>query len=534
MPENGNLVEIRGVTKQYPGVTALDKVDFTIKKGETHVLVGENGAGKSTLVKILCGAQIPEECERFLFDGAPVVIRSPKDSIDLGIAAIQQQFSVVEEMTVGDNLFLGREFTDALGGVNARMTEREARKILAEMGVDINPLTMVRHLNASNQQVVEICKALSQRPKLLIMDEPTSGLTHEETRRLFEILARLRERGITILYISHRLEEVFEVGDRVTVLRNGLNVLEANLSDLNHGQLTKAIVGQDLARRYPKEDAEIGPVALSVQELRNDSTRPALQNISFDVRSGEILAIYGILGCGKDQVADTLFGRSPLTSGKILVGGNEVTIANPSNAISQGMGYLTEDRHRDGLVEMASLMENLSLPSLGAKFSGFGTLKMREERKAADDFRRKLDLHAPNVDMLARNLSGGNQQKVVFGKWLLTDARIFMLNEPTKGVDIGSKAQIFELMVEQAQSGAAVILLTNELEEAVEMGDRVIVMLNGRIMADIPRADILSRKVTSDEILLMATQQIDEEDRVPAGTPDKHSNGKRRTKGVGR
>ncbi|TVR32120.1 MAG: sugar ABC transporter ATP-binding protein [Spirochaetaceae bacterium] len=514
MPEHENLVEIEKMTKRYPGVIALDNVDFTIRKGEAHVLVGENGAGKSTLVKILCGATVADECQSFVIDGRPAAIRTPKDAIGYGIAAIQQQFSLVGEMNVADNLFLGREFRDSVGKVDEKRTHEEARRALADMGVDIDPYAKVGRLSASNQQVIEICKALSQDPKLLIMDEPTSGLTRDEIRRLFEILARLRERGITMLYISHRLEEVFEVGQRVTVLRNGRNVLEANLSEIDHAGLTKAIVGQDLERRYPKEDAEIGAVALSVRGLSNDKTKPVLRDVSFDVRSGEILAIYGILGCGKDQLAETLFGRTPASAGSMTVGGKEVEVTSPEDAIGCGMGYLTEDRHRDGLVELASLMENLSLPSLSRKFSGFAQLKLEAERAAAEEFRQRLDLHAPNVDVLARNLSGGNQQKVVFGKWLLTDASILILNEPTKGIDIGSKAHIFQLMVEQAQKGAAVVLLTNELEEAVEMGDRVLVMLNGRVMKEVSRAEILSGDTTADEILRIATQRIGEDGQI--------------------
>lgn len=505
MAESGNLIEIRGLTKSYPGVTALDSVDFTVQQGETHVLVGENGAGKTTLVKVLCGATKPDSFETFRFNGHATELKSPQDAIKLGVAAIQQQFSLVEQMTVAENIFLGREFSSGLRPVDRDAMERKAREILSTMGVDINPKSLVSRLDMSHQQVVEISKALSQEPRLLIMDEPTSGLTREETFRLFEIIKKLKERGITILYISHRLEEVFEVGDRVTVLRNGRKVHEGRLAETSHAQLTQHIIGRELGRRYPKQDLDHGEVILSLQRIGNSATKPQLHEISFDVRTGEIVALYGILGCGKDELGDTLFGRAPATEGSIMIDGREVSIRTPSDAIRYGMGYLTANRHEEGLVELMSLRTNLSLPSLEAQFSHFGRLDEKREHQVAQKYMTDLQLHAPHTEIQTRNLSGGNQQKVVFGKWLLTQARLLILNEPTKGIDVGSKVQMFELMTQAAKRGAAVVFMTAEAEEAFEMGDQILVMRNGRVAARYERRQIVENQVSLDEVLRVAT-----------------------------
>jgi len=507
MVENGNIIEVRNLTKRYPGVVALDNVDLTVKKGETHILVGENGAGKTTLIKILCGATLPDECGKLYFDGKPAVINSPRDVIPLGIAAIQQNFSLVEDMTVADNIFLGREMSDRFGQIDYERTKADTRRLLNEMGVDINPAWRVSRLDMSHKQIVEICKALSQQPKLLIMDEPTSGLTSDEIKRLFEVIARLKSHGITILYISHRLEEAFEVGDRVTVLRNGKKVLEEELSKLNHAELTRHIVGYELLRRYPKETVEIEDVRLSVQGLENTNTRPTLKGVTFDVRAGEVLAICGILGCGKDELADTLFGRTPATGGTIRIDGKEVQIDQPRRAIQLGIGYLTAERHKDGLVELMSLRANLSLSSLERQFSRFGSLQLDKERNYAERYIKELQLHAPHTEIPVQKLSGGNQQKIVFGKWLLTEPRILILNEPTKGIDVGSKVSMFELMMQEVKKGMALILLTNELDEAIEMGDRIFVMRGGSIEAEISRKQILDGTVTRDEVLRLATKQ---------------------------
>ncbi len=508
------LVDIRKVIKRYPGVTALDRVDFTVRKGETHALVGENGAGKTTLVHILCGGTLADEYESFHYNGSTVKISSPQDAINLGISAIQQNFSLVEEMTVAGNIFLGNEFLTRRGTVDDKKMNEQAEKLLKDMGLDIKPYIKVGKLSASNQQVVEICKAISQNPTMLIMDEPTSGLAQDEIKKLFSLIKRLHEHGITVLYISHRLEEIFEVADRVTVLRNGKNVLESSMKNLDMDELTKAIVGQELSRRYPKEKAQIGKKILEIKNLSNDQTKPILKDISFDVHEGEIFAVYGILGSGKDQLSDTIFGRYPATSGKIFAGGKEVTIRTPHDAIDCGLGYLTTDRHRDGLMTILSLMYNLTLPSLEKKFSSFAKLLEDKEIEASDEFRQRLELHTPNVYVPVLKLSGGNQQKVVIGKWLLADSRILIMNEPTKGVDIGSKAQIFKLLVEQVKKGSSVILLTNELEEAVEMGDRILIMRNGHAMKIVDHQDIKSGKITSDEILRLATQREKSESPV--------------------
>ena len=505
MAEQQALVEIRNLSKGYPGVQALDDVDFTLLKGETHVLVGENGAGKTTLVKVLCGATTPDSFEKFEFDGKPTEIRKPRDAMDLGITAIQQHFSLVPHMTVAENIFLGREFATPLRPVDRDGMEREAKILLEQMGVDIDPQMPLYRLDMSHQQVVEIVKAFSQKPKLLVMDEPTSGLTRDETVRLFEMIRKIQDQGISILYISHRLEEVFEIGDRITVLRNGKKVEETKLSETTHAGLSQAIIGREVSRRYPKEEITAGEVLFSVRNLQNAETTPTLRDISFDVRAGEIVAFYGILGCGKDELADTLFGRKPATDGTLLMDDSEITVNDPKDAIRNRIGYLTADRHEDGIVEMMTLRQNLTLAALEERFARFGAINEEEETKVAQEYMKDLQLHAPHPGVLVRNLSGGNQQKVVFGKWLLANARILILNEPTKGVDVGSKVHLFELMTRAAKEGAGVILMTAEAEEAVEMGDTIIVMRNGRIAGEYGRKDVVEKKVTLDEVLRVAT-----------------------------
>ena len=514
MAEHERLLDVRGVRKHYPGVQALDGVDFTINAGETHVLVGENGAGKSTLVKILCGAAVPDSVDRFHFAGAPAEIHSPRDAIHLGITAIQQHFSLVPHMTAAENIFLGREMSRACRPVNRNAMERHVATLLEEMGVDIDPRIPLNRLDMSHQQVVEIVKAFSRNPKLLIMDEPTSGLTREETMRLFAMIRKIQERGISILYISHRLEEVFEIGDRVTVLRNGRKVQEDNLSETTHAELTRSLIGRDVSRRYPKEDIDSGQILLAVNGLSNHETMPRLRDITFDVRSGEIIALYGILGCGKDELADTLFGRKPATGGSIRVNGEETAIKNPGDAIRRGLGYLTSDRHKDGLVEMMTLRQNLTLASLSSRFSGFGRIDEQKEMECAAEHIVSLKVHAPHGEVLVGNLSGGNQQKVVLGKWLLTEARVLILNEPTKGIDIGSKIQVFELMTKAARAGSAVILMTAEAEEAVEMGDRILILRNGAIAGRYTREQVRDGEVTVDEVLRVATAR--ETEAAPA------------------
>jgi len=497
------LLEMKGVNKSYPGVLALDKVDFTVEKGETHVLVGENGAGKSTLVKVISGATIPDAIKEMRFDGKPIQINNPKDSLDAGIAVIYQHFSLVPQMTVAANIFLGREKVTTGMRIDFQTMQEEAKALINELGVEIDARTRVEELSFGDQQIVEICKAVSQNPQLLIMDEPTSGLKLVEIRRLFEIISQLKKKGITILYISHRLEEIFEVGDRITVLRNGKKVSEGLLKNLDHASLTRLIIGRELEEKFPKEEVPIGEVILKADCLENLKTKVHLHDISLDVREGEVLGIYGILGSGKDDLANTIFGIFPATGGTLSVKGVERKIKSPRDAIACQLGYLTNDRHRDGLVEVMSVKNNLTLAAL-ARFCSF-YLQDSLQNSESKQYINKLHIVTPSGETVVASLSGGNQQKVVLGKWLISQAEVLLLNEPTKGIDVGSKVEMFRLVIEQVRQKKAVVLLTSELEEVMGMSDRILVMRIGRIVGEYTRAQWVSGEITKDKLLRVAT-----------------------------
>lgn len=502
MTEHQVLLEARSIVKDYPGVRALDHVDLTLMRGEVHVLVGENGAGKSTLVKVVSGATVPDQVERVSFNGRPIRIGHPKESLDAGIAVIYQHFSLVPQMTIAANVYLGRE-VESNGRLNAAEMQRNATALLNELGIDLDPRLRVETLSAGDRQIVEICKAISVDPKLLVMDEPTSGLKFAEIRRLFEIIERLKARGITILYISHRLEEVFEIGDRVTCLRNGRKVHEGPLHELDHQGLTRLIIGRELEEKFPKLDVPIGEAVLRVENLQNADSKVVMRDISLEVREGEILGVYGILGSGKDELADTLFGVSPATGGTIEYRGQRRVIDSPRHAIANHIGYLTDDRRRDGLVSVMSVKNNLTLAAL----KQFTRLYLRDALQEAEarQYVDKLRIATPHTETLAESLSGGNQQKVVLGKWLISQAEVLLLNELTKGIDVGSKVEVFRLVVEQVKQRKAVILLTSELEEAMGMADRILVMRNGRIVGEFEREQWMSGAVTKDELLRVAT-----------------------------
>jgi len=493
------LLEIKGVSKVFPGVKALDNVDFSVKKGEVHVLVGENGAGKTTLVKIIVGAYIPDSLEAMKFEGKDVSFSGPEDSINVGIAAVYQQFSLVPDMTVVENIFLGREMQKGTMSVNHAGMNEEAIRLINDLGVKLNINLLVRDLSVEDQQIVEICKAISQNPKLLLMDEPTAGLKHEEIERLFNVIQKLKDKGVTILYISHRLEEIFEIGDRVTVLRNGKKVMEIPLKETNHDQLVKLIIGREIEDKFPKESIKTGETILRVENLANRKTKVPLSDISFELKESEILGIYGILGSGKDDLAHTLFGLNPATGGSIKIVGKKCRIKNPKGAIKSKMGYLTEDRRKDGLVMSMTVKENQTIAAL-ERFCVMDHIIDSKEKAESDRYIKKLDIRTPHREFLVENLSGGNQQKVAISKWLISQAKVLILNEPTKGVDVGSKVEVFRLMVEQAKMKKGVLFITSELDEVAAMADRIIVMRGGHMVAEFQHGE-----TSKDELLRLAT-----------------------------
>ncbi len=495
-----NLLEIKGLTKTFPGVTALDNIDFEIPKHTVHVLVGENGAGKSTLVNIVSGAYMPDHCDRYRFDGEDVNLHNPRQALDLGITAVQQHFSLVPDMPVADNIFLNCEPRKPSGMIDYEKMYREAAEIIEQLDVPINPRWAVRNLGASDRQVVEICKAISRKPKLLLMDEPTSGLNSAEIERLFILVRRLVEQqGLTILYISHRLEEVFEIGETVTVLRNGKKVADLALEDTNHKDLTHLITGYEVDDWFPKTEVEIGDPLLTVNNLANSHTKVPLEDISFSVRRGEILGIYGILGSGKDDLAHTLFGMIPATAGTVSIDGKSVEIRDPARAITEGVGYLTEDRSSNGYVPLMSVAKNQTLVAL-KNFCRLDVIDYAKENRVSDEYIQRMRISTPSRGTVIKSLSGGNQQKVLFSRWLIADSRVLLLNEPTRGIDVGAKAEMFRLMCHEAGQGKAICFFSSELDEIVGMADRVLVMCHGRIEGEFQRGSM-----TKQELLVCAT-----------------------------
>jgi ribose transport system ATP-binding protein len=487
---NVSVLEMVNITKRFPGVLALDGVSFDLRCGEVHALVGENGAGKSTLMKILNGA-LQADAGEIRIDGRPVRIPNPSAAARLGIAMIYQELCLAPHLSVGENLFLGREPLRA-GLVDFRTLHARAQQYLDDLQCGLSSRQRVRDLGIAAQQMVEIAKALSQQARFLVMDEPTASLSEAETQRLFERIRALREAGVGIAYISHRLEEVLEIADRVTVLRDG-KVAAAGLpiSATSIPELVRLMVGREIKQVYPKREAKPGDEVLRVEGL---SRPPVLHDVGFSLRRGEILGLGGLMGAGRTELARAIFGADRPTGGRIFVEGRQVRINSPQDAIAAGIALLTEDRKRDGLALGLPLRANVTLPNLGRVLL-HGLLSLRRERQIAQDLVRRVDIRAASVEQVVRNLSGGNQQKVVVAKWLLTQARVFIFDEPTQGIDVGAKTELYRLIEELADQGAGVILISSYLPELLALSDRVLVLCRGRITGELSRAEATQERV---------------------------------------
>src|SRR5581483_1793194 len=456
------LLQVRGLAKQFPGVQALQHIDFDVKRGEVHVLLGENGAGKSTLVKIFTGAQRADGGE-IGWRGKPVEIATPHQAQALGISAIYQEFNLVPHMTVAENIFLGRE--PVRGGVlDLRAMHQGARAILDSLDVHIPTTARVARLGVAEQQMVEIAKALSIEAELLIMDEPTATLTEHEISELFKTIHRLRTRGVSIIYISHRLNEVKQIGDRVTVLRDGRKVATVEAADLTVDRMIQMMVGHDLREQFPKATVEIGPEVLRVERLERAGV---LHDISFSLRRGEVLGIAGLVGAGRTETARAIFGADPIDAGRIFVHGQPARINSPGAAIQHGIALVPEDRKQQGLLLEQSLAQNIALPSLARLFKGTPFVSARVEAEAARKYISDLRIRTPSERRMVRFLSGGNQQKVVIAKWLLSHADVLIFDEPTRGIDVGAKVEVYHLINDLVRRGAGVIMISSEIEEVL-------------------------------------------------------------------
>ncbi|MFI3174045.1 MAG: sugar ABC transporter ATP-binding protein [Bacillota bacterium] len=490
------IVSMKGISKGFPGVKALDNVEFELKSGEVMALLGENGAGKSTLMKILSGVYTRDTGDMEIF-GQTVGEFGPKQAQALGVAIIHQELNMCKHLTVAENMFLGREKSKGFFLANQEM-EAEAQRILDDLKIDINPKQAVGDLPVSRQQMVEIAKALSTNAKILIMDEPTSALTSKEIDELFRIVRQLRENGCGIVYISHRLEELAHIVDRVTIMRDGQYITRMNFKDVTMDEIIANMVGREIKEQFPRTDAHRGK---KVFEVKNLNAGPMVRDINFEVYEGEIVGIAGLMGAGRTETTRAIFGVDEKTSGTLLVDGQEVFIKNPMDAIRSGIVLAPEDRKKDGLCTKLSIRQNIALPNLDLLCNGLGVVNSAKETVMCDKAVSDLKIKTPNVDILAGNLSGGNQQKVVVGKWLARNSRVVLFDEPTRGIDVAAKVEIYNLMSQLKEQGIAVLFVSSEMPEVMGIADRIIVMCDGKITGE-----VMARDTSQSEILTLATQ----------------------------
>ncbi len=488
---SGPFLEACGLVRRFPGVLALDGVDLRVGRGETVAVIGENGAGKSTLMKILAGVQTPNAGE-IRVDGRPVRIDSVRAAEALGIALIHQELNLCDNLDIAANIFLGRE-RSRYGLIDRRRQAREAEGFIRAVGLEAPPETLVSRLSIGHRQMVEIAKALSINARLIIMDEPTSSLSQQETERLFEVIRDLRRRQVGVVYISHRLGEVREVADRVVVLRDGKNSGELGKGEIDHERMVKLMVGRDLSQLFPHQAREPGPAVLEVSDLRT-SAHPG-HALTFSVRAGEIVGIAGLVGAGRTEMMCALFGVDRALGGRVRVAGQGVEFRRPLDAIRAGLAMVPEDRKQQGLLLEMAVRENLSLASLWRRRLAAGFLDREGERVLSGELITQLRIKTPHDRQEVQFLSGGNQQKVVLGKWLALRPKVLLLDEPTRGVDVGAKQEIYRLMDELARQGVALLFTSSDLEEILGMSDRALVMHQGRIAGELARGQLSEESV---------------------------------------
>lgn len=487
------ILRAEKITKAFPGVLALDEVDFDLFPGEVHVLSGENGAGKSTFIKLLSGVY-PKDSGRFFINEQEVDIESIHHSQRLGISTIYQEMNLIPELTVGQNIFLGKEPREkGIGRIATARREisEKSRELLVSLGLDISPQETVTGLSVPQQQMVEVAKALSFDAKIIIFDEPTATLAEKETKALFNIIKLLKKKGIAIIYISHRLEEIWKIGDRITVLRDGRYIATVKTKEINIGELIKMMVGRELKEQFPRNFLQRGEVVL---ELKNIVLEGVLHDINLKLCKGEIVGIAGLVGSGRTELAQVIFGVDQPSSGEIRVFDQRVKIESPKKAVDLGLSFLTEDRKQLGLFQRLSVKENI-LNAAMRKLFPKGIIDFKVEKKIANTYVERLQIKTPGLSRLVKYLSGGNQQKVVLAKWLATQAKIFILDEPTRGIDVGAKQEIHQLMDEIVRQGCPILMISSELSEILGMSDRIYVMHEGMITAEYSRTEATQEKI---------------------------------------
>ena len=486
------ILQMKDVTKRFPGVTALNNVNFDLKRGEIHALIGENGAGKSTLIKIVTGAHDPSE-GTVIFDGNIVTKNDPNKSINRGIFTIYQELNLLSLMSVMDNIFIGKEITKKNGFLDRKKMLEICNSVIAQLGVDINPKSLIKNLSVAYQQLVEIAKVLIEESKVLIMDEPTAPLTENETEILFRIIRTLKEKGVSSIYISHKLDEVFQLADRVTVLRDGQLIKTMDIGDATKDELIKLMIGRELGDQYPPHSPNIGESILEIEELTNNKVK----GVSLELKRGEILGIAGLVGSGRTEMARALFGADRKQKGKIKLDGKEISIKSPLDAIKHGIGFITEDRKRQGLLLNQTVRLNMTFSNLTKEKGSF--IKKKKEISLCEDLWKKLSIRGYSLMQKVVSLSGGNQQKVVLAKWLTTNSDILIFDEPTRGIDVGAKREIYTLMSQMVNEGRSIIMISSEMPELIGMSDRIVVFREGALVGELNGDDI-----SQENILKMA------------------------------
>jgi inositol transport system ATP-binding protein len=485
VPHAEYLLAVEGVRKEFPGVLALDNVQFKLKRGTVHALMGENGAGKSTLMKIIAGIYRPDQGS-FKLRGVDIQLENPLHALENGIAMIHQELNLMAFMTVAENIWIRREPLNRFGFVDHKELRRKTAELFARLNIDLDPEVEVGSLSVANRQMVEIAKAVSYNSDVLIMDEPTSALTDREVDHLFRIIRALKAEGKGIIYITHKMNELYEISDEVSVFRDGRFVGTHSCKDVTRDDIIRMMVGREITQMFPKEEVPIGDVVLSVKGL---GLAGVFQDVSFDLRAGEILGVAGLVGSGRSNIAETLFGVTPATAGTIAINGRETRIDTPAKAMAEGMAFLTEDRKETGCFLLLDVLENTQIAVLTQGYVKGGFVSEGRLTRDCEDMTRQLRVKTPNLQERVLNLSGGNQQKVLIARWLLTKPKILILDEPTRGIDVGAKSEIHRLISKLAGEGVAVIMISSEMPEILGMSDRIMVIHEGRVTGFLDRKD---------------------------------------------
>ncbi|MDP0285614.1 sugar ABC transporter ATP-binding protein [Glaesserella parasuis] len=486
------ILEMRNVSKTFPGVKALDGINLKVKRGTIHALMGENGAGKSTLMKVLYGLYIPDEGSELIFDDKPFKPSRPIDAIRSGLTMVPQEISPVANLTIADNFYLGREMTKGKFFLDQAEMDRKTAQILEELGIPMDVTVKMSEVSVAKAQLVAIATAVSNDAKLIIMDEPTTALTEMEVEQLYKIIDTVKKRGIAIIFISHKLDEVFKVSDEITVIRDGQYVGTKPIDQVTKEKLISMMVGRDMSEMFQRERFELSNEI--VLEVKNFTRAGKYQDVSFSVRKGEIFGIAGLVGAGRSEIVESLFGYKPADSGEIYIHGKKVEINNPLDAMEHKIGFVTEDRKLTGLFLNLNIIDNMIMPQMSPYLEHF-LISVDKSHKTANEQKDKLKIKAPDVEVITNNLSGGNQQKVLLARWLLLEPEILILDEPTKGIDVGAKAELYKLMVELSKQGKTIIMITSDMLELLSMSDRVMVMHEGHKVGIIPHQELSQERV---------------------------------------